>query len=340
MSETVIKLEIGGLGTTTKPTVEKLIKGGYLTVNSVAYATAKEITENTEIAGEDTAQKAIDSAREVIGSGFISAETLYERQLEKPKLHTGSHEVDKILGGGIMTGVITEFAAKGKVGKTQICNTLSVICPRPIEEGGLGGKVIYIDTENTFMPSRIVQIAEARGYDGQEALRNILVAKSNTSEHLTTLVKQLNYLAETHGVKLVVVDSLIAQFRNEYKGRGELASRQQEINSVIGLLLRVARANDVAVVITNQMVSKPDSMYSNPDNPAGGHVIGHGNSIRVLLRLGGKGSRLARIDDSSFLPEDTARYWITEAGVVDDAKLTSPTDFNDDSVEDEEEIEI
>jgi len=318
VSEDTIPLEPGILHGTSTQTIKKLLAGGYLTVNSVAYATPKEIVENTAIAGVDTAEKAIAAARDVLDAGFITAEELYVKLEHEKLLHTGCNALDGILGGGITPGIITEFVAAFKGGKTQICKTLAVMCTRPVEEGGWGGDVVYIDTENTFVPRRIKQIAETRGYDGDEVLRRIHAAKPATSAHMLALVNKLNEFIPEHNVKLVIVDSLIAQFRNEYRGRGNLAERQGLIAGLLGKLLRVARAYNVAVVITNQMQARPDAMFTNPDKPTGGHIVGHASTIRVVLRLAKGNSRVAKILDSSYLPEEACRFLITEAGVVDE----------------------
>ena len=315
----IIPLTEGILTGVTAPTIEKLIKGGYPTVNSVAYATQREILADTTIAGKDTAQNAIDKARALIESGFITADVLLMTQMNARKLTTGSTQLDRILGGGITSGLITEFFAGFKGGKTQICFTLSVMATRPTEEGGLGGDTIYIDTENTFNSQRLQQIAETRGYDSHETLQHLHVAKANTSNHMIALVKQLHTHIQQWNVKLIIIDSLMAQFRSEYKGRGTLAERQGELGEIIGRLLRVAQANDVAIVITNQMQSTPDSTYSNPDKPTGGHVVGHAMTIRVQLRQGKGNSRIARVIDSSYLPEEAVRILVTEKGIEDEA---------------------
>lgn len=42
----------------------------------------------------------------------------------------------------------------------QVCHTLCVTCQLPVDMGGGEGKALYIDTEGTFRPQRLVQIAE------------------------------------------------------------------------------------------------------------------------------------------------------------------------------------
>ena len=73
---------------------------------------------------------------------------------------TGSTELDALLKGGIETGSITEIFGEFRTGKTQLCHTLCVTSQLPMEQGGAEGKAMYIDTEGTFRPERLQEIAE------------------------------------------------------------------------------------------------------------------------------------------------------------------------------------
>jgi DNA repair protein RadA len=233
------------------------------------------------------------------------------------KCTTGSQELDRILGGGVETGAITELIGEFGSGKTQICFTLAVTAQQPVEEGGYGGNVCVIDTEGTFMPERIMQIAEERGLDYTKVLEGILIARAYNSEHQIILINSLPELVEKSSIKLVIMDSMIGHFRGEYIGRGTLAERQQKLGSCLSKLLRVAEAFNVAVVLTNQVLSTPDTMYGDPNKPTGGHVMAHACTHRVFLRKGRQNTRLARVIDSPSLPEEKIRFAITAAGVVD-----------------------
>jgi DNA repair protein RAD51 len=72
----------------------------------------------------------------------------------------GSSDLDQLLGGGIETGSITEIFGEFRTGKTQLCHTLCVTSQMPIDQGGAEGRVIYVDTEGTFRPQKLVAIAE------------------------------------------------------------------------------------------------------------------------------------------------------------------------------------
>lgn len=205
---------------------------------------------------------------------------------------------------------------------TQLAHTLAVIVQKPLEEGGLNGSVVWIDTENTFRPERIKQIAENQGMDADEVLKNIYVARAFNSNHQMLLVEKAEEiikqkLPSEKPVKLLVVDSLTGHFRSEYVGRGTLAERQQKLAKHLADLHRVANLYDIAVFVTNQVQARPDAFFGDPTRPIGGHILAHSATVRVYLRKGKAGKRVARLIDSPHLPEGEAAFRITEKGIED-----------------------
>jgi DNA repair protein RadA len=308
-------LEPGILKGVSTTTINKLLKAGYYTLKSVAVMPAKEISERAGM-GLDTAIKVTSLARTMVDPGYVPALEILERRKHIIKCTTGSSSLDAILGGGVETGAITELIGEYGSGKTQICYTMSVMAQRTVEEQGLNGNVCVIDTEGTFLPERIMQIAEARGYDPQKTLERILIARAYNSDHQIILIENLPEICQTENIKLVIVDSMIGHFRGEYVGRGRLADRQQKLGHCLHTLLRVAEAFNLAVVITNQVMSTPDVTYGDPNRPTGGHVMAHACTHRVYLRKGKKNTRLAMVIDSPYLPEVKTRFAITEEGVI------------------------
>jgi DNA repair protein RadA len=233
------------------------------------------------------------------------------------KCSTGSKNLDKLLGGGIETQALTEFIGEFGSGKTQACLMFSIVCQLPPEKGGLGGNAVYIDTEGTFMPERVFQIANALGLDPHQTLANIFLARAYNSSHQALLIEHLPKFCPENNVKLVVVDSMISHFRGEYMGREHLSERQQELNSQLHRLLRLTEAFNLSVVVTNQVQANPTAFFGDPNKPAGGNVMAHACTHRIYLRKGGKGTRLATILDSPSLPEGKVRFKITEKGIED-----------------------
>ncbi|MCG2892591.1 MAG: DNA repair and recombination protein RadA, partial [Vulcanisaeta sp.] len=274
--------EIEGVG---RVTAQKLREAGYLTARDVAFASVKELAEI--LGSEDRAKQIIMAAQKLIGlQPFITAYELYEKRRGIRRISTGVKALDELLDGGIETRAITEFVGEFGVGKTQLCHQLSVMVQLPEDKGGLRAKALYIDTENTFRPERIMQIAKYRGLDPQEALRNILYARAYNSDHQMMIVEESRKIIEKENIGIILIDSLVTHFRSEYPGRENLAERQQKLNHHIAQLLRIADIYNVAVVVTNQVVAQPDVFFGNPLKPAGGNVVAHGATYRIWLRKG------------------------------------------------------
>ncbi len=305
--------DLPGVGPST---AEKLYAAGYNTLESIAVASPMELSEVAGL-GETQALKIINAAREALEMGWITAEELLQRRGEVGHITTMSKNLDELIGGGVETQSITEFYGKYGSGKTQICHQLSVSVQLPFEKGGLNGATLYIDTENTFRPERIISMAEAAGLDPKEALKNIYVARAYNSDHQMLLAEKAKEIIEEKNIKLVIVDSLTAHFRAEYVGRGKLAERQQKLNRHIHTLQRLADAYNLAVVVTNQVMAKPDILFGDPTEPVGGHVLGHAATYRIYLRKGKGEKRIARLVDSPHLPEGETVFVITREGIRD-----------------------
>jgi DNA repair protein RadA len=305
--------EIDGVGSVI---ASKLRSAGITTVEAVAVTPPREIAEKTGM-GFNTVLNLVDSARKLLGSDFITAEELWKKRQNMCKCSTGSKNLDKLLGGGVETQALTEFIGEFGSGKTQLCLTLSVIAQLPLEKGGLNGKVVYIDTEGTFIPERVFEIAGSLGLDAHQTLENIFLARAYNSSHQSLLIEHLSQFCPENDVKLVVVDSMIGHFRGEYIGRETLSERQQALNNQLHRLLRLTDAFNIPVIVTNQVQANPTSFFGDPNKPAGGNIMAHACTHRVYLRKGGKGTRIATIIDSPYLPEGKTRFKITGKGIED-----------------------
>ncbi|MBN2112179.1 DNA repair and recombination protein RadA [Candidatus Woesearchaeota archaeon] len=299
-------------------TIEKLEIVGFTDLMSVAVATPGQIIEATGM-GEATAKKLIAAARSSLQMGFESGVELLKKREAVLRIPTPSKELNALLGGGFETGAITEcFGAYGS-SKTQIAHQLAVSVQLPKNKGGIEGSAVYIDTENTFRPERIIQIADALGVDSKKALANIKVARAYNSDHQMLLAEKVEDLIKKEGanIKLVIVDSLTAHFRAEFIGRGTLAERQQKINKHMRTLANLACNHNVCVYVTNQVMAKPDQFFGDPTEAIGGHIVGHNSTFRIYLRKGKKDTRVAKLVDSPNLPNGEAAFNIDTSGVID-----------------------
>lgn len=316
----IIELEdIPGVG---PETAKKLRDAGFSTIEAVAVASPAELA-NVAGLSEGNAAKIIQAARKLADiGGFESGDKVFERRKTVKKIKTGSKALDELLGGGIETQSITEFFGEFGSGKTQICHQLAVNIQLPEEQGGLDGSAVIIDTENTFRPERIIQMAEAKGLDGNEVLKNIYVAQAYNSNHQMLLVDNAKELAEKlkkegKPVRLIIVDSLMSHFRAEYVGRGTLADRQQKLNRHLHDLMKFGELYNAAIVVTNQVMARPDVMFGDPTKPVGGHIVAHTATFRVYLKKGKGDLRIARLIDSPHLPEGEAIFRVSERGIED-----------------------
>ncbi len=110
----------------------------------------------------------------------------------------------------------------------------------------MDGGVLYIDTEHTFRPERIVSIAKAKGLDPEKVLERIIVARAYNSAHQELILQEAGPVIEEHKIKLLVVDSAVGLFRAEFLGRGTLSVRQQRLNKFMHLLSRTAETYNIA----------------------------------------------------------------------------------------------
>ena len=300
-------------------TAEKLKDAGYDTLLSVAVASPSKLGEASGVS-DAIARKIIQVAREKLNMGFETGLDLLKKREQVIRITTGSKNFDALIGGGFESGSITEcFGAYGS-SKTQLAHVLAVSTKLPKEKGGADGAVVWIDTEGTFRPERIKQISEGFGLKYKDVLENIKVVRAFNSDHQMLLAEKVEELInkENVPVKLIIVDSLMSPFRSEFMGRGTLADRQQKLNKHLHVLIRLAHTYNLAVYITNQVMSKPDTFFGDPTEAIGGHILHHASATRLYLRRGKKGSRVAKLVDSPSLPDGECIFYITDEGVRDD----------------------
>ena len=306
--------KLSGVGPAT---AEKLREAGYLDVMSIAVSSPSELAEAVEI-GEAVASKIIIDARKQADiGGFETGAMLLDKRAKVGHLTSGSKILDELLGGGFESQSIIELFGEFGSGKTQIAHQLCVMVQLPKDKGGMDGHAFYIDTENTFRPERIVQMAEAYDLDTDEVLSKIHVARAYNSNHQMLLVDKVKELSKELPARLLVVDSLTAHFRAEYVGRGALADRQQKLNKHMHDLLRWSDLNNGVVCVTNQVAAKPDAFFGDPTRPIGGHIVGHTATFRIYLRKSKGPKRIARLIDSPHLPEGEAVFTVNEKGIRD-----------------------
>ncbi len=302
--------DLPGVGAAT---AEKLALSGFEDVMSVAVATPGELVNATGVS-ETVARKIIRSAREALNMGFQSGFDLLKKRESVLKITTGSKAFDAMMDGGFETGAITECFGQYGSGKTQVAHALAV----NVQKMDPSAVAVYIDTENTFRPERIVQFAKGAGLDPEKVLENIKVARAFNSDHQMLLAEKVEELIKQGlNVRLVIVDSLTAHFRAEFIGRGTLAERQQKLNKHMRTLSKLADRFNICVYVTNQVMAKPDQFFGDPTEAIGGNIVGHNSTFRVYLRRGKKGTRVAKLVDAPNLADAECVFIIDEDGLKD-----------------------
>lgn len=307
-------LELEDLPGVGAATAEKLRLSGFDGPIAIAVATPGQLVDASGVT-EAVARKMINSARDMLEMGFETGNDVLKRREKVIRVSTGSKSFDTLLGGGFETGAITECYGEFGSGKTQVGHALSVNMIKAYPKA----TVVYIDTENTFRPERIIQLAKGIGLDPDKVLKQIKVAKAYNSDHQMLLAEKVSDLIKKDGldVKLVVVDSLTAHFRAEFIGRGTLAERQQKINKHMHTLMKLADMYNLAIYVTNQVMSKPDQFFGDPTQSIGGHIVGHASTFRIYLRKGKKGTRVAKLIDAPNLADAECTFAVEESGLKD-----------------------
>lgn len=294
-------------------TAEKLEKAGFGDLLSIAVCTVGELSDQGGVS-DRVARQIIQAAREMLDMGFQSGTDILEKRESVAKISLGCSHIDNMMDGGFETGSITECFGQYGSGKTQLALMLAVTAQQDYE----GSTVVYIDTENTFRPERVVQFAKGKGLEPDEILNNIKVARAYNSDHQMLLTEKVEeIIKEGNDVKLVIVDSLTAHFRAEFVGRGTLARRQQKLNKHMHTLALIADKHNLCVYVTNQVMAKPDQFFGDPTEAIGGNIVGHNSTYRIYLRRGRKGTRVAKLIDSPNLPDDECVFMITSDGIED-----------------------
>jgi DNA repair protein RadA len=317
----------------TSDMIDKLRKLNINSVHQLAVQTPSELAfeiSDTSIDVESAA-RLIGNARKILTENdllskeFSTADDMLEKRNEISRYSTGSSNFDTFLDGGFETRAITEIAGEFGSGKSQICQALCAAAITLMKNDRLvenatqkpPESIIFIDTENTFRANRIHQIAEQNNLDPEDTLKRIYHCNIYSSERLEALIDDLPSFIEQYNSKLVIIDSIISLHRAEFSGRGTLAERQQRLGKILNKLRRYADIYNIAVVITNQVVSYSDgSSGFDYMKAAGGNIVGHGSTYRIFLKKSGK-NRTAIMEDSPSHPYQRVKFSIAENGIQD-----------------------
>ena len=212
------------------------------------------------------------------------------------RLPTGCEPLDRLLGGGVEYGSITQFYGEPGTGKTAVCLQLSCSCVRG------GQKVVYIDTENVSM-ERLEQIG---GPDLNYS--EILISKPYSLDEQEKLVRNAVRL---HEVGLVVVDTINMYLRLKFHEAPDECAvpmlRQLET------LFIHAQKNEYPVIITSQVYQSKDDGEIKAFG--GMHSAYVAKTIVRLDRLNSAKRKATIIKHRSIGDGESAIYTITGKGL-------------------------
>ncbi|KAJ7675400.1 Rad51-domain-containing protein [Mycena rosella] len=290
----------------------KLKAAAINTVSGVNMTTRRHLLKIKGMS-EAKVEKIKEAAHKILGSSFATGVEVQDKRKKVILISTGSKSVDGILG------VYGEF----RTGKTQLAHTMSVVAQLPPDLGGASGKVAYIDTEGTFRPDRIKSIADRFGVDGNMALENILYARAFNSEHQMELINECSLrFAEDKDFKLLIVDSIMALFRTDYRACTIVRNLSHSLTPLDALkITKLSEEYNIAILLTNQVQSDPGATMTfvagGALKPIGGHILSHASATRMFLRKGRAEERVAKLVDSPDRPESEASYKLDEGGWAD-----------------------
>ena len=224
--------------------------------------------------------------------------------MNEEAIETGCGPLDDLLGGGFERGTVTQVYGPPAAGKTNVALGAAV------EVAAAGGTAVYIDTEGLSL-ARFEQVASARADDVEDLTSRIIIKEAYDFEEQAEAVKDTAELAER--ADLVVLDSATGFYRLKRSEDEEAGDALRQVANQVTHLLSLARKHDLAVVLTNQVYSDPDSDRT---RALGGHTLEHWTGTVVRIERFRGGNRRATLEKHRAKPAgETARFRITETGL-------------------------
>jgi DNA repair protein RadB len=217
---------------------------------------------------------------------------------------TGCTAVDELLGGGFERGLVTQLYGPPAAGKTNLALSAAV------EVAARGDIALFIDTEGLSV-DRLEQLASGRTDDVDGLASNIIISEVLDFDEQGQAVQDAAEFAED--VELIVLDSATGFYRIRRSEDEEAGDALRTVARQVTHLLSLARKHDLAVVITNQVFTDPDSDRA---RPLGGHTLTHWSGAVLRIERFRGGNRRATLEKHQSKPAgDSARFKIVGDGL-------------------------
>jgi len=301
----------------------KLFEYGIFSLNFLSKVSRKELYTLNGIS-DIKIEKLHKLTKKIIPKGFMTLQKFLIKGTASC-ISLLDKNIDNLLRGGIETKELTEVFGESKSGKTQFCHVICISVLISDYDNFGSKKVIYIDTEGSFKPRRIIEIAKYYNIDKKSLTKNIFYAKAFHSEHQTQLLISAASIATYSNVKLVIIDSCTSLFRTDFTGRGELFQRQSLLGKFLRNLKRLSEEFNLAVLITNQVVSSNlDSfLVGNNIKAIGGNIMAHSTDTKLMMKKCSNDIKFLKIIASAKCPENGIKFKIGQKGFYTDKKTFS-----------------
>ncbi|MFB6267742.1 MAG: DNA repair and recombination protein RadB [Halodesulfurarchaeum sp.] len=220
---------------------------------------------------------------------------------------TGCEALDSLLGGGFERGTVTQLYGPPGSGKTNVALSAAV------ETVAVGGTALYIDTEGLSL-ERFEQVLAGRVDAVEDAAARVIVKEVHDFDEQAEAVRDTAEFADR--ADLVVLDSATGFYRLRRTADEEAGDALRQVADQVTHLLSLARKHGLAVVITNQVFTDPES-ESGRTRPLGGHTLTHWTGAVVRLDRFKGGNRRATLEKHRSRPEgEQVQFRITETGIA------------------------
>lgn len=227
-------------------------------------------------------------------------------------LNTGSKNIDNILDKGFHSKTLYLIFGSYKTGKTQLCHQLCIQAYRN------NFNVIYFDTENTFRPERIKQLANSQGLNFNKILKTILVSKIMSNDAFLLKLNSLRKTIHKSDIKVLLIDSINNYYRLE-QGNDLTSFQKAKSNflKIIEKLNSLTREFNLITIATAQISPIFNKNALIKEKPVGNQFLNQYFSEYLYLSYKEKDFGYIHVVNSSYLPEKKLLYRLTDNGIVD-----------------------